>query len=43
VRQISSSDKDPSYFGINGQKYDDPQPGLNIVVGGDKTKKIVVK
>lgn len=43
VRQISSSDKEPSYFGINGQKYDDPQPGLNIVVDGDKTKKIVVK
>ena len=43
VRQILSSDKKPTYFGINGQKYDDPQPGLNIVVDGDKTKKIVVK
>ena len=43
VRQIFSSDKEPTYFGINGQKYDDPQPGLNIVVDGNKTKKIVVK
>lgn len=43
VRQIFSSDKEPTYFGINGQKYDDPQPGLNIVVDGDKKKKIVFK
>ena len=43
VRAISYSGSTPSYFGINGQKYDDPQPGLNIVVDGDKSKKIVVK
>ena len=43
VRQIFSSDKEPTYFGINGQKYDSPQQGLNIVVDGNKTKKIVVK
>lgn len=43
VRSISLSDSTPSYFGINGQKYDEPQQGVNIVVDGDKTKKIVVK
>lgn len=42
VREVSVSDKE-SYFGINGQKYDQPQQGVNIVVDGDKTKKIVVK
>ena len=43
VREISLSDSTPSYFGINGQKYDAPQQGLNIVVDGQETKKIIVK
>ncbi len=43
VRQILSSDGSPSYFGINGQKYDEPQQGFNIVVDGQETKKIIVK
>ena len=43
VREVSVSDKESSYFGINGQKYDSPHNGLNIVVDGQKTKKIVVK
>ena len=43
VRAISYSGAEPSYFGINGQKYDEPQKGVNIVVDGDKTKKIIVK
>jgi hypothetical protein len=43
VRSIFSSDTEPSYFGINGQKYDSPQQGVNIVVEGQETKKIVVK
>lgn len=43
VRSISYSVAAPSYFGINGQKYDEPQQGLNIVVDGETTKKIVVK
>lgn len=43
VRSISSSDTAPSCFGINGQKYDEPQKGINIVVDGDKAKKVVVK
>lgn len=43
VRSISYSGAAPSYFGINGQKYDEPQQGLNIVVDGNETKKIVVK
>ena len=43
VRAISYSGAEPSYFGINGQKYDEPQQGLNIVVDGETTKKIVVK
>ena len=43
VRQISYSGAEPSYFGINGQKYNEPQQGLNIVVDGETTNKIVVK
>ena len=43
VRAISLSDSTPSYFGINGQKYDAPQQGLNIVVDGQETKKVIVK
>ena len=43
VRQIFYSGTDPSYIGINGQKYDKPQQGLNIVVDGNETKKIIVK
>lgn len=43
VRAISYSGAEPSYFGINGQKYDEPQQGFNIVVDGNETKKIIVK
>ena len=43
VRQISYSGAEPSYFGINGQKYNEQQQGLNIVVDGETTNKIVVK
>lgn len=42
VREVSVSDTE-SYFGINGQKYDSPHSGLNIVVNGRETKKVVVK
>lgn len=43
VRAISYSGAEPSYFGINGQKYDEPQPGFNIVVNGNETKKVIIK
>lgn len=43
VRQITYSGTEPSYFGINGQKYDSPQQGLNIVVNGSETKKVIIK
>lgn len=43
VRAIYSSDTAPSYFGVNGQKYNTPQKGVNIVVDGTTSKKIVNK
>ena len=41
IREISPSDVEPSYFGINGQKYDKPKKGVNIVVNGQETKKVI--
>ena len=43
VRSVYSSNAEPSYFGINGQKYDAPQQGVNIIANGQETKKIIVK
>lgn len=43
VKQLFSSSKEPSYFDINGQKYDTPQPGVNIIVDGNETKKVIVR
>lgn len=43
VRQIFSSSPAPSYFDINGQRLDAPKQGINIVVDGNESKKIVVK
>lgn len=43
VRAISYSGSEPSYFGINGQKYDSPQRGVNIVVNDEETKKVIIK
>lgn len=43
VRSVTVPDGEPSYFGINGQKYDGARQGVNIVVDGQETKKVVVK
>lgn len=43
VRAISYSGSAHSYFDINGQSLSEPKKGINIVVDGDTTKKIVVK
>lgn len=43
VRSIFSSSPAPSYFDINGQRLDAPKQGINIVVDGNESKKIVVK
>ncbi len=43
VRAVSYSGAAPSYFDINGQRLDSPKQGINIVVDGETTKKIVVK
>ena len=43
VREISYSGAGSSYFSINGQKYDNPKTGINIVVDGNETTKVVVK
>ena len=43
VRAIFSSESAPSYFDINGQKLDSPKSGINIVVDGETTKKVIVK
>lgn len=43
VRSIYSSDTEPSYFGINGQKLEKPQQGVNIVVDGQEAKKVIIR
>lgn len=43
VRSISYSGAAPSYFDINGQRLDSPKQGINIVVDGETTRKVVVK
>lgn len=43
VRQIFSSNAAPSFFDINGDKLNAPQRGINIVVDGETSKKVVVK
>lgn len=43
VKVIESSSSAPSYFDVNGRKLDSPRHGVNIVVDGETTKKVVVK
>lgn len=43
IRQVSSTEKESSYFGINGQKHGSPQRGVNIVADGDSVKKILAR
>ncbi len=43
VRAVSYSGAAPSYFDLNGQKLGTQKSGINIVVDGETTKKVVVK
>ena len=43
VREISYSGAEPSHFDLNGQKLGTPKSGINIVVDGETTKKVIVK
>lgn len=43
VQSISRSKSSKVYYGINGQKYNEPAIGVNIAVNGDSVKKIIVK
>lgn len=43
VRAIYSSNTTPTYYDINGTKHDKPTKGVNIVVDGATSKKVVVK
>ena len=43
VKLIYSSQSAPSFFDINGNKLNAPQRGINIVVDGETSKKVMVK
>lgn len=43
VKAVVSPISAPAYFDTNGRKLDSPKRGVNIVVDGETTKKVVVK
>ena len=43
VKVVVYSNSAPSYFDMNGRKMGSPKHGVNIVVDGETTKKVVVK
>lgn len=43
VRQIFSSNAAPAFYDINGNRLSQPTKGVNIVIDGETSKKIVVK
>lgn len=43
VEEIEISDIKPAYFNLQGQKVENPAPGIYIVVRGGKSQKVLVK
>ena len=43
VKAVATPISAPAFFDMNGRKLDSPRRGMNIVVDGETTKKVVVK
>lgn len=43
VKMVFSSNSKPSFYDINGNKLSQPKKGVNIVVDGETSKKVIVK